>query len=125
MSRQLGASASSASVMPFSAKMGVSPLALPPGYAMRPSNGRCAGCGERHDGASHADVAKRIALAIVSGQFPADDLPLAFEDLRMHLRAREVQQAAEALTASRAGRSVWAWPATAPWAGFGDARRSP
>lgn len=92
---------------------------------MRASAENCAGCGGRHDGASHADYAERIALAIVNGQVPADMLPLAFEDLRMHLRAREVQLAAEALTVYRAGGSVWSWPAAAPWAGFGDGKRSP
>ncbi len=86
---------------------------------------RCAGCGGRHAGASHADAAERIALAIVNGQVPDGLLPLAFEDLHMHLRAREVQQAADALAVYRAGGQVWAWPAAAPWAGFGDGRRSP
>lgn len=51
-------------------------------------------------------------------------LPLAFEGLRMHLRAREVQRAAEALTAYRADKRVASWPANAPWAGFGDGVRS-
>lgn len=70
------------------------------------------------------DAAERIALAIASGEVPADLLPLAFEELRVHNRAREVRQAAEALTAYRAGRGVWSWPATAPWAGFGDGRQA-
>lgn len=82
-------------------------------------------CGGSRDGGSHADHAWRIALAIATGQVPADLLPLAFEGLRMHLRAREAQQAADALAVYRAGGSVWAWPATAPWAGFGDGRRPP
>jgi hypothetical protein len=42
----------------------------------------------------------------------------------MELRAREVRRAAEALTAYRVGKPVWAWPAKAPWAGFGDGIRS-
>ena len=69
---------------------------------------------------SHADHAEQIALAIVRGEVADDLLPLAFEELRMHNRAGEVGQAAAALRAYRAGEDAWSWPATAPWAGFGD-----
>jgi hypothetical protein len=64
--------------------------------------------------AGHADHAERITLALVNGQAPADLTAEALETLRMHNRAREVQQAAAALAVYRAGGSVWSWPATAP-----------
>jgi len=71
---------------------------------------------------SHAHYAGRIALAIVNGQVPADVLPLAREELRMDLRGREVQQAADPLAVCRAGGSLWSWPTTAPSAGFADGK---
>lgn len=79
--------------------------------------------GGDHLGSGSQQAAERIALALVNGQVPADLVPLAREGLRMHLRALEVQRAAAALTAYRAGENVWSWPATAPWAGFGDGKR--
>jgi hypothetical protein len=75
--------------------------------------------------AGHAGPAERIALALVSGEVPGDLVADAMEALRMHNRAREVQRAAAALAAYRAGGSAWSWPATAPWAGFGDGKQSP
>jgi hypothetical protein len=67
---------------------------------------------------AHAKYAERIALAIVMGEVSDDAMADAHEQLRMHARAAEVERRAKALRAYRAGRPVWTWPATAPWAGF-------
>jgi hypothetical protein len=64
---------------------------------------------------SHAEIAERIALAVVMGTVSAED---ARADLSLHLRAAESDRNASALRDWREGRPVWAWPATAPWAGF-------
>lgn len=64
---------------------------------------------------SAAGRAERLALAILEGRVSAAD---AREALRLALREAEVERAAEALRAYRAGEPVWTWPARAPWAGF-------
>lgn len=64
---------------------------------------------------SAAGRAERLALAILEGRVSAAD---AREALRLALREAEVERAAEALRAYRAGEPAWTWPARAPWAGF-------
>lgn len=71
---------------------------------------------------AHAEHAERLALALVAGEVPADAVAGAREALALHNRAADVARDAAALAAYRAGEHVWAWPATAPWAGFGSAR---
>lgn len=71
---------------------------------------------------THAESAERLALALALGEVPADDTADAREALRMHLRGALTERNAAALADYRAGKPVWTWPASAPWAGFGDAR---
>ena len=81
----------------------------------------CADCGTPHDHVlHHARIAERIAEAVARREITMED---AFETLSMHNRAAETQRAADALTAYRNGEPVCAWPANAPWAGFGDAEK--
>ena len=40
------------------------------------------------------------------------------DSLRLALRESEVEANADALRRYRNGEAVWAWPQTAPWAGF-------
>lgn len=72
--------------------------------------------------AEHVEHAERLALALLMGEVPEDDIADAHAQLAMHNRAAEVGRQARALAAYRAGEHVWTWPASAPWAGFGDAR---
>ena len=64
--------------------------------------------------------AERIALALIVGDAPITTDTIA--DLRLANREREVEQSADALQRYRSGENVWAWPAVAPWVGFGPAR---
>jgi hypothetical protein len=75
--------------------------------------------------ASHAVNAERLALALLRGQVPAEMRAGAFADLATFNRGAQVERDARALADYRAGRPVWAWPAVAPWAGFGEALSCP
>ncbi|WP_372663608.1 hypothetical protein [Amycolatopsis kentuckyensis] len=62
-----------------------------------------------------AERAERLALAVIMGDV---DIADAREELGMALRERDSAADVAALTDYRNGAPVWAWPRSAPWAGF-------
>lgn len=73
------------------------------------------------DAARHAQHAERHALALLDRELSAEDRAAILEGLQFHNAAKERLRDAEALARYQAGEPVWAWPSTAPWAGFGVA----
>ena len=67
--------------------------------------------------ATLARMGERLSLAILAGEVDISDVR---EELCRMAQERDTLRDAVALTRYRAGESVWAWPARAPWAGFGS-----
>lgn len=65
-----------------------------------------------------AERAERIALAILSGEIPAERMGQAWEELALANRETRAERHADAVRRFRAGEHMWAIPATVPWLGF-------